>query len=220
MKITRNAYKRKVILFGLMVFMSIALISTGFAAWILSKEATQEGGGNVTVGSVDTTGVIGLTIDNADNLGNFVFEPKESDTTGNVKNDGENFENLSITITGIIENADVLNSLTVSLTVSEVVKNAAAAGYIVLPECESKAVELVGTSQLTVNKNKGTFNYIITFKWGSKFNGMNPGEYYDIDETGKNVEYEEMKKTLDAFYAAMGSGADCKYSVTITATPK
>lgn len=37
-KLTRNSYKRKIILFGVIVFMSIALISTGFAAWVMSQE--------------------------------------------------------------------------------------------------------------------------------------------------------------------------------------
>lgn len=38
-KLTKNSYKRKVILFGVLLFMSIALISTGFAAWIMSTNA-------------------------------------------------------------------------------------------------------------------------------------------------------------------------------------
>lgn len=54
-RITRNSYKRKVILVGIMLFMAIALISTGFAAWVISTGASQNHEGGVEVGVV--TGV-------------------------------------------------------------------------------------------------------------------------------------------------------------------
>ena len=61
-KLTRNSYKRKIILFGVIVFMSIALISTGFAAWVMSQEKKASTNGNVTVGAV-TEGNIEITLD-------------------------------------------------------------------------------------------------------------------------------------------------------------
>ena len=78
-KLTRNSYKRKIILFGVIVFMSIALISTGFAAWVMSQEKKQSTSGNVTVGAV-TEGNIEVTLDPL-TVKDFKFEPKESDTT-------------------------------------------------------------------------------------------------------------------------------------------
>lgn len=40
----------------------------------------------------------------------------------------------------------------------------------------------------------------ITFEWGELFNFMNPGDYYDIDPTGKEITFEEMKETLSEFH--------------------
>ena len=51
-RITRNSYKRKIVLVGIMLFMAIALISTGFAAWVISTGATKENTGGVEVGVV------------------------------------------------------------------------------------------------------------------------------------------------------------------------
>ena len=44
-RLTRNSYKRKIILFAVFVFISIALISTGFAAWVMSNDATLDANG-------------------------------------------------------------------------------------------------------------------------------------------------------------------------------
>ena len=41
-KLTRKSYKRNIIVFGLMFFMGIALVSTGFAAWVLSQDTSVE----------------------------------------------------------------------------------------------------------------------------------------------------------------------------------
>ena len=36
MKLTRKHYNRKILSFGLVLFLAVALLSTGFAAWIMS----------------------------------------------------------------------------------------------------------------------------------------------------------------------------------------
>ena len=87
-KLTRNSYKRKIILFGVFVFMSIALISTGFAAWVMSADDKVEDDGNVDVGVVkDST--IDIIFDDEDYIKNFefLFEP----AAGDVKADGNRF---------------------------------------------------------------------------------------------------------------------------------
>lgn len=78
-RITRNSYKRKVILVGIMLFMAIALISTGFAAWVISTGASQNHEGGVEVGVV--TGV-DLKMDLSFKSGSedLVFSGDEEDT--------------------------------------------------------------------------------------------------------------------------------------------
>ena len=221
-KLTRNSYKRKIILFGVIVFMSIALISTGFAAWVMSQEKKQSTSGNVTVGAV-TEGNIEVILDPL-TVKDFKFEPKESDTTGRVRNDGTNFESLTVTVTGTIKNTQFLKEATIKMNVKDAVKQAETASYIILPECANSEVVLTLTESGT---NEKKFSYNITFKWGSKFGGENPGEYYD--SAAFNPSEEELssfegtqeekitayiKSVLDAFHALMDTST---YEVVVTA---
>lgn len=222
-KLTRNSYKRKIILFGVIVFMSIALISTGFAAWVMSQEKKQSTSGNVTVGAV-TEGNIEVILDPL-TVKDFKFEPKESDTTGRVRNDGTNFESLTVTVTGTIKNTQFLKEATVKMNVKDAVKQAETDGYIILPECANS--EVVLTTLTVSGTNEKKFSYDITFKWGSKFGGENPGEYYD--SAAFNPSEEELssfegtqeekitayiKSVLDAFHALMDTST---YEVVVTA---
>ena len=221
-KLTRNSYKRKIILFGVIVFMSIALISTGFAAWVMSQEKKQSKSGNVTVGAV-TEGNIEVILDEL-TVKDFKFEPKESDTTGRVRNDKTNFESLTVTVTGTIKNTQFLKEATIKMNVKDAVKQAETAGYIILPECANSEVVLTLTESGT---NEKKFSYEITFKWGSKFGGENPGEYYD--SAAFNPSEEELssfegtqeekitayiKSVLNAFHALMDTST---YEVVVTA---
>lgn len=221
-KLTRNSYKRKIILFGVIVFMSIALISTGFAAWVMSQEKKQSTSGNVTVGAV-TEGNIEVSLDPL-TVKDFKFEPKESDTTGRVRNDGTNFESLTVTVTGTIKNTQFLKEATIKMNVKDAVKQAETAGYIILPECANSEVVLTLTESGT---NEKKFSYNITFKWGSKFGGENPGEYYD--SAAFNPSEEELssfegtqeekitayiKSVLDAFHGLLDTAT---YEVVVTA---
>lgn len=221
-KLTRNSYKRKIILFGVIVFMSIALISTGFAAWVMSQEKKQSTSGNVTVGAV-TEGNIEVILDPLA-VKDFKFEPKKGDDTGRVRSDGTNFESLTVTVTGTIKNTQFLKEATIKMNVKEAVKRAETAGYIILPECANSEVVLTLTESGT---NEKKFSYEITFKWGSKFGNVNPGEYYD--SAAFNPSEEELngfegtqeekitayiKSVLDAFHALMDTST---YEVVVTA---
>lgn len=221
-KLTRNSYKRKIILFGVIVFMSIALISTGFAAWVMSQEKKQSTSGNVTVGAV-TEGNIEVILDPL-TVKDFKFEPKESDTTGRVRNDKTNFESLTVTVTGTIKNTQFLKEATIKMNVKDAVKQAETAGYIILPECANSEVVLTLTESGT---NEKKFSYDITFKWGSKFGGENPGEYYDSDAFNPTEEelssfegtQEEkitayIKDVLNAFHELLDTAT---YEVVVTA---
>lgn len=221
-KLTRNSYKRKIILFGVIVFMSIALISTGFAAWVMSQEKKQSKSGNVTVGAV-TEGNIEVILDEL-TVKDFKFEPKESDTTGRVRNDKTNFESLTVTVTGTIKNTQFLKEATIKMNVKDAVKQAETAGYIILPECANSEVVLTLTESGT---NEKKFSYEITFKWGSKFGGENPGEYYDSDAFNPSEEelngfegtQEEkitayIKSVLNAFHELLDTAT---YEVVVTA---
>lgn len=200
-RFTRNSYKRKIILFGIALFMSIALVSTGFAAWIMSTSATEQVGGNVSVGVVTDSS---LTISNVELTEyEFSFEPLATDSTGRVRYDGKNSEVLSATVTGQVGPVEFLGELRLMLVVPEGVKKAADLGYIVLPECATTSTETGGILLSVPQNSEGNyvFTSTITFDWGEVFGYQNPGEYYDIDVTGKGVSDEEVRKTLEDFRA-------------------
>lgn len=215
-RLTKNSYKRKIILFGLLVFMSIALISTGFAAWVMSTNATNDdANGNVSVGVVKDAS---LTISNvviSSTEKSFRFEPLASDESGRVRYDDEEglYENLSITVTGQVAPIEYLGELKYELVIPESVKKAADAGYIVLPDSasyqyqdgEGNTVKVGNGTVLAVTGTEGTFNFTFTidFKWGAKFGNMNPGLYYDTDAAGMLISDTECKKELQDFRALL-----------------
>lgn len=214
-KMTRKSYKRRKIILGVSLFSSVALVSTGFAAWVLASQAEATESGNITVGTVSDSSI---TISNVQFEGkdSFIFEPKQDDTTGRVRNDGENFENLSVTVTGEISPKTYVTGATIQLTVPEGITTAAseAKNYIVLPSC----VETPQALDIASNVVEDTihFEYTITFEWGSAFNGKNPGEYYDDDETGKLVDDETMKSTLEDLRTCIYNSQEEEPTFTVT----
>ena len=224
-KLTRKHYNRKLLIGGLTAFGSIALISTGFASYVLSTNAEHKIDGNVTIGKVTEAA---LVIDPVSlSAPNFLFEPLETDTTGRVRNDGENFECMSITIKGEVQNTQYLNQLSIKLNLSETFQKAITDGYIVAPKCATEAVVL-NTNPDDGNKpNVNDFTYTVTFEWGAKFGGKNPGVYYDDDLSGKEVSDSAMKETIENFrktaygiddaYGEPTEGSN-KFEIVLTAT--
>ena len=95
-KLTKKSYRRKRMLMGLALFMSVALISTGFAAWVISSSVEKNVDSNVQVGTVSDKS-IGLTVefmsvDGFDGIQDtdkmFQFEPNRKDRSGRVRYEG------------------------------------------------------------------------------------------------------------------------------------
>ena len=193
-KLTRKSYQRKAMVVGATAFAGIALMATGFAAWVISSSATKNVQGNVNVGVVSDKS-IKLTVNPITDK--FSFDSKRDDKTGRVRCDGKNWENLSITVSGEYTNPDMVNKFNIALRMGTVASedadpvfdtkaetrftNAAAEPnkYIVLPACFGPAgVDFNTTGEtggegktLTVasDKSKATFSYTISFAWGDHF---------------------------------------------------
>lgn len=208
-KLTRNSYKRKIIMFGALIFASIALVSTGFAAWVISTNSNNNVSGNIKTGQVADSS---LKIENlALSADNFSFEPTEDDTTGRVRNDGSNYESLTTTVTATVSPTQYIKEIEIKLIVPDSVKKAATEGYIVLPSyacTESEASTFTGkiitiTSDNVTAGETYSLSETVTITWGTKFNSKTPGLYYDSDETGKNVTDADAKKALEDFRAVI-----------------
>lgn len=218
-KMTRKSYKRRKIILGVSLFSSVALVSTGFAAWVLASQAEETANGNITVGTVSDSSIKISNVQFKDGNDSFVFEPKEDDEAGRVRNDGENFENLSVTVTGEISPNTYVSSATIEMEVPEGITAAIGKNYLVLPTCATSAQTLTLNPKESPDETVSTFEYTITFVWGSAFNGKNPGEYYDNDEAGKLVEDETMKSTLEDLRTCIYNSQeeDPTFTVTIKA---
>jgi hypothetical protein len=191
-RITRRSYKRKRVVMGVALFMSVALISSGFAAFVISSTATGEGNGNVSVGTVSDKALT-ITLDSTD-IGSIVFDTFQEDKRGNVRSDNTGpYENLSVTVSGTIGNYDFLGGLNFRLVEDGTnnMQQAASFGYIELPTCMTEGgVDFTDAEINAIKNNGGRFSYTVTFGWGDAFAGLNPGEYFD-NETYNNGVWTE-----------------------------
>ena len=241
-KLTRKSYKRKKIAFAAVILGGVALVSSGFAAWVLSSNVKQETNGSVNVGAVVngnlkmniTSNIGGANVDL--DKGYFNFDTKNDDNTGRVRAEAgqtaEKSESLSISYVITIKSPiDNFKDLTVSMTTKKggaedttTLSSAKTQGYIVLPDCAEKTVTLAkdktpslnpdvataftvktdGTEKGTGEDDKDveykyswTTTYTVNFKWGSLFDGLNPGEYYDKGYSGEGYDKEHNPKGLD-----------------------
>lgn len=225
-RITRRSYRRKVILFGVMLFMSIALVTTGFAAFVMSSDAKKDPDSSVTVGTV-TDSSLTLDVTLTEGYDKIVFGAKADDNTGRVRaevatesNPNPETEALEIKFKGRLNRIDILDKITVELTAeNNVVQQLVAAqtaGYITLPECfDIKAAnQSAAVVALTISKEQcqpvyesGTagkvvgyeFECSIKFGWGTKFAHENQNlnpSVYYDLDEAQNITDEEVKTDL------------------------
>lgn len=164
-KLTRKSYKRKKIAFAAVILGGVALVSSGFAAWVLSSNAKDNTAGSVTVGAVEKGNLkLEITSDQGDvKNGHFDFDTLESDKSGRVRvKEGQTtFENLSIAYTIKIKSPiDNFKDLqyTMSATKSAVnydmkdVSEGEETKYISLPNCFGSTITVEGSNNTLFKK--------------------------------------------------------------------
>lgn len=197
-KLTRRSYNRKLIVFGLVMLLAIGMISTGFAAWVMSAVSNANAEANVTVGTLSDASM-SITVDQWRKEGEDItekwygetisFDAKNGDDTGRIRDDGnaETDENLTMTISGKVTNVAALNELTMTIELPESIVAAIDAKYIAIT---GATAENYAAGKLTLTKAdlgytlvddnaNATFTYTLTFEWGEFFGGVNPCEFYD-----------------------------------------
>lgn len=230
MKLTRKSYKRKIIALGVAAFISLSLIATGFAAWVLTATAETTAEENITIGTTKETAIEIGEIAFNNNIKDFAFEPKDTDRSGRVRGEEGASESLAVEVICTINKISFVERITVSFELPAGVKAAVDAGYIVAPEIANAPIEITTPdmacggddtywSYEPHGDNSATLKVKLEFEWGSEFGGMNPGEYYDNDPVGKTVDFDAMKRALDTFKATLhGSTYDEYMALDQTAT--
>ncbi len=155
-KTTRKSFSRKAIVVVMCVFLTVSLAAVGFASWLISNNDSKEGTGNVTASNVSDA-ILGVTIENAENLGKINFGPLESDKTGNIRyndatpEEANDKESLTITLRGSIDKYKTLEKMSITVKCPDSILTAAGytwnaegertyaydkkKAYIVLPTC-------------------------------------------------------------------------------------
>ncbi len=131
-KTTRKSFSRKAIVVVMCVFLTVSLAAVGFASWLISNNDSKEGTGNVNASNVSDA-ILGVTIENADNLGKINFGPLESDKTGNIRyndatpEEANDKESLTITLRGSIDKYKTLDKMSITVKCPDSILTAA--GY-------------------------------------------------------------------------------------------
>lgn len=226
-KVTRHAFSKKAIMITASLFVTLALITTGFAAWLISSGASGESTGNITTATIDDAR-LGLTVAMAEGKDFVCFGPQADDNHPDIRykkpkaGEKDDKEVLTATVTGTIKNYDRLKEFNITIKISD--KALTAAGYtwtgtnegessrtytynaekayISLPEyavdtdgrflplpsdmSKTTAPKTIsaGDSMFTdgATENEKRFTFDVTFGWGEKFKGCNPGKYLDGEE--------------------------------------
>lgn len=275
-KVTRHAFSKKAIMITASLFVTLALITTGFAAWLISSGASGEGTGNITTATIDDAR-LGLTVAMAEGKDFVCFGPQADDNVPDIRykkpKEGEkdDKEVLTATVTGTINNYDRLEKFNITIKISD--KALTAAGYtwtetnegslknrtytynaekayislpeyavdtdgrfLPLPSDPSKTTApktiSAGDSMFTdgANANEKNFTFDVTFGWGEKFKGYNPGRYLDREVDGhlpdKTYTVDEKKEIMtelrSLFEDESGNvdAANLKFVVTVEAVSK
>jgi len=246
-KITRKSYKRKKIIMGAALFGAVGLVSTGFAAWVLSASVTESVTTTLSVGNVSEAafdlefegqhgdivfGIFDSRSESGENTSifttatsEFVFDTAYNDNAGRVRWDGTNYERLSLTIVGRVKNADYLGDMTAKFHEENLKINAAVTkDYIVAPACyaSEQAVTKVGEVYTEQNVKYQDFRFTVEFTWGSAFLGDNPSIYYDkvYEDTtkGKGVSDEDMRTTLGDVFSSLNEAGNLLIDITANPT--
>lgn len=128
-KTTRKSFSRKAIVAVMSVFLTVSLTAVGFASWLISNNDSKEGTGNVNASDVSDA-ILGVTIENAENLGKINFGPAQDDKTGTIRyNEAEtdDYEALKITVSGSIDKYKTLDKMSITVKCPDSILTAA--GY-------------------------------------------------------------------------------------------
>ena len=212
--------KRKAIVLASSILGCIAVVSAGFAAWVIAgntAEATAEG--NIVVDTV-TDKSISLGTAWKDSKNSIVFgwgdyTAQEDDWL--VNEEATTAENLSVTLTLTVGNFSNLSDTGVSYTVTTTggsYENAVTDNLVgALPNgtIAKTSFTEVGTT------NTATYELTLTFTWGSAFGGENPEnplKYYN-EQTYSPALASEAKTNLEKLETYL---KDVTFEVTLTAT--
>lgn len=233
-KLTRKSYKRKKIAFAAVILGGVALVSSGFAAWVLSNNKADDKTGGVHVGEVKDASLsmdIQLktkryTNDSQEwslqedvNSGKFNFNPEFGDyegVGGRVYNDKESndkfdCENLTlrytVTVTSTSKSAFKQLEVTMTETGTDTTKITTATTqnhWVAAPQCFGKTVT-IGSDRFRDSENQEE-NNTKTYTWVFDFDlTFSWGSDFEGMNPAKYFDENETGKTIPLKRITSGS---------------
>lgn len=218
-RLTRRAYRRKLVMFGVSIFASVALTATGFAAWVLSSDSKQGENGSIHVGAVEDSTVSISNIEFVegalDSEGNviesFMFEPEKDDVDGRViwnVDKPDQFENLGVAIQWDIVNYENAGKVYVEFVIPVTVKNAIDKGYIQLADEKWTLSETAVDATVFENGSEATKNgYVATYVIQNDLAAAKTGENSEGSLSWKVTETAGVKTATFTLQIAFEWGA-------------
>ena len=220
-KLTRRSYNRKLIVFGLAIFLAFGMISTGFAAWLISSAATVDADAPVEVDKIVDES-FELTIDQLDENNDWdgaliSFDAKKDDADGRVQfqanGDSDGGEQLNLTLSGTVTNVAALgknpestddkNEIKIEIALPDSLKAAITAKYLTVKYTvgtggSDVAFPADNTIWVAPDASTGVFSITLKFAWGTAFKNENPGVYFDTEYADSTAETPLGKAVTDA----------------------
>lgn len=193
-KITGKSYRRKKIIMGAVLFGSIGLVSTGFAAWVLAAPTNTGKETSVEVGTITDKNMAFSDVDlyrtdNSSSSTVYKFEPLATDLSGRVRFAGDG-ECISLTFSATINHSENLGDITAQLLYksggtadsgdTNGIESAVKKHYVVAPEAytlnaeqqlkiydanDSSANKINIVSNTTDQSGVGTFRFTYELKF-------------------------------------------------------
>ena len=196
--------KRKGILMASAILGSAAIVSTGFAAWVITAQESAEATGQI---DVDTVSDERITL-KAENFTQTVKFGTKASTSGDwLTVRGAANELLTITTTMSIEGGEFLDATTpfsISLVETGGTAYSVAEGKNYVAPLSNVGVlkesldgEECGVS-IVMNSAKTSADITVKFAWGSYFGGVNPTDFYNsfaYNSLRKNIATEDNDQT-------------------------
>jgi len=217
----RRTYKNALAI-GIASFSSIALLSTGLAAFVIIGSPTETVNGGIKVEEVIDNDIT-LTIDPVGVERQIILDADPEDHEGRVQLAPDSpGEMLTTTVSGTIgvgadktfENIDFTYKVLVYQETNpgddpSTINNQTFKEDYMMDRVVFVPEELVLGESNTIDIDEideanGTFTFDFGFAWGSKYDGTNPSLYYDEHDDGQAVsnaevvtDLEELKSLLD-----------------------
>lgn len=208
--------KKKIITLGSILFMCLAFVTVGFAAWVISGNAKGDANGSVQADTVVDKSYSMTALTSNDNK--IIFGAPIESSEGWLTNDGTLKEKLTVTFTATVSQGGTPVDFTKDQTLDATLQSDTTKVTAVVTATDQKYQDAVKANLITSptvtisGDSDGKITVTITVAWGTTFGSQNPYTYYNgLPQAEKQAEAIQNLKTLEAL-------SNVNYQLTVNVT--